>query len=174
MRLTLEGPAVAQPEPTKDRRSPAERVLIGVVVFQGVTATAGGAAIVAGETGLVDVGDGIALPEQWLDLVPFDSWLVPGVILGAGLGLGALVVAWGLVREPDVAVLESLERATGHHWSWVGALALGTGLMAWIGVQLALLPGVSWLQGLYATVGATITGLTLAPDVRGRFRRPIH
>lgn len=174
MRLTLERPTVSQPARSGDRRSLAERALIGVVVFQGVTATAGGAAIVAGESGLVDFGDAVVLPEEWLDLVPFDSWLVPGIILGAGLGLGALVVGWGLVREPDVAVFEPLERATGHHWSWTGALALGTGLLAWIGVQLALLPGVSWLQALYGSVGATITGLASTPAVRRRLRRPDH
>jgi hypothetical protein len=152
------------------RRSRAERALFGLLVFQGVTATAGGAAMVAGATEVLRMPAEMGLPDEWLALIPFDTWVWPGVILGVGLGGGALVVAYGLARRPTWAWLGWVERATGHHWTWLGSLALGGGLIAWIGIQWALLPGTAWLQWLYLAVGAGIATTALTRPVRAALR----
>jgi len=151
------------------RRPTAERWLIGLVAFQGVTGTAGGTAfLVAPESGAE------WFPEEWLDRIPFDSFFWPGIILGVGLGVSALVIAYGLVRRPDWRMARSVERWTGHHWSWATSIGLGAGLTAWIVVELLLIPDISWLQPFYFTVGALIVGTSLAPSVREHLHHDVE
>lgn len=151
-------------------RRPAEVTLLGLILLQGVTAMAGGAAMVFGALAPEAVAMELAPPIAWLNGLPFDSWLVPGLVLGVGLGAGALVVGWGLARRPDWAWLAWTERWTRYYWAWTGAVALGAGLTTWIAVQLLLLPEPSWLQAIYGPLGIVIVGLSLLPSVRERFR----
>jgi hypothetical protein len=144
----------------------ADRVLVGTVIFQGVTGLVGGLMLIT------TPGEEEFLPEIYLDHIPFDSWFWPGVILAGGLGITALVIAWGLLRTPAWHWVAPIERRTGHHWSWMAAIGLGVGLMAWIVVELVLLPEWSWLQPLYLAVGAVIVATAVTPAVRGRLRHP--
>lgn len=143
-----------------------DRVLAGTVLFQGVTGLVGGLLL------MTTPGDEEFLPEAYFDHIPFASWFWPGVILAGGLGITALLIAWGLLRTPTWDWAAPIERRTGHHWSWMAAIGLGIGLMAWIVVQLVLLPEWSWLQPLYLAVGAVIVTTALTPAVRGRLRHP--
>jgi hypothetical protein len=143
------------------------RALFWVLVFQGVSAVAGGAMLLAGG----ELRDE-SFPTEWLDATPFATWFWPGIILGVGLGVSAFALAYGLARRPAWGPLAVLSRATGHHWSWVGSIGLGTGLMAWIVTQLFLIPGTTWLQPLYFAVGAAIVALALTRGVRHRVSQP--
>ncbi len=139
-------------------RSPLERTLIGLVLFQGITGTAGGAVL---------TWSGSGMPDEWLAGIPFDSWVWPGVILGVGLGLAPLVIAYGLLRRPRWAALAPIERATGHHWSWVASVALGVGLLAWIVVELVMIAAFHpIMQPLYLAVGVGILATAASPPVR--------
>lgn len=76
------------------------------------------------------------------------------------------------VTERVLITLLAFQGLTGHHWSWIGSVALGLGLVAWILAELWLLPDQLWaLQGLYLAVGAAIVGLACSPQVRARLRR---
>lgn len=143
-------------------RSGAERSLIGLLVVQAVCATGGGAAMVYASA----VGKDEWFPSAWLDHIPFDSLLWPGLILGIGLGVSAGAIGWGVLRRPRWGPFTALTRWTGQHWSWTGTLGLGTGLMAWIVVQRLVLPDISWLQPTFFTVGAALVVLALLPGVR--------
>jgi hypothetical protein len=132
-------------------------MLFGLLVFQGLSALAGGAMLFA-QTAGAEIG----LPNEWLARIPFASWFWPGVILGGGLGASALVLAHGVRRRPRWLWTEPAVSWTGHHWSWAGSLGLGAGLMTWIVVQLIPLPGWSLLQPLYFSVGALIVAFTLS------------
>ena len=129
-----------------------DRLLVGTVLFQGMTGLLGGLML-------------IATPGR-------DGELLPGAILAGGLGVTALIIAWGLSRTPASDRLAPIERVTGHHGPWVAAIGLGTGLMAWIVVELVLLPEWSWLQPFYLAVGAVIVATAATPAVHGRLRRP--
>jgi len=131
----------------------------GVLAFLGVSAVAGGASMAGG------VG---APPRDWLQGIPvIDSWVVPGLVLGVGFGLGSLATAYGLVRKPRVSWLRPIERLVRHHWSWPATIALGLGQVGWIGLELAFLPQPSMLQAVYGTVGVVLILLPLHPSVRG-------
>ncbi len=117
---------------------------VGVLSFLGVSATAGGVALVGGDA---------APPQSWLSDIPVvDSWVVPGLVLGLGFGIGSLVTAYGMVRRSRWLWLAGVERLTGYHWSWLATILIGAGHAVWIGLELVFLPELSWLQVAYGAV----------------------
>lgn len=149
--------------PTSDRHArPASiRALTVLLAFQGISAVGGGAAF------LLDTSGSVAgMTTEVLAGTPFTTYLWPGLLLGLGLGVPALVAAVGVYRRRRWVGFARLERATGRHWSWSVALAIGIGLMLWIVVQLLLLDERTFLQPLMFAVGAALAVLTLLPSVR--------
>lgn len=131
--------------------------------FLAVTAIAGGIAL--------SLGGGAAPDEEWLDAIPLiDSWLVPGLVLGIGFGLGSAVTAYGLMRMPHWRWLGWLERLTGHHWSWIATIAIGAGHVVWIGLELIYLPELSVLQLVYGPLGAALMLIPFLPAMRDHLR----
>ncbi len=88
-------------------------------------------------------GAPLGLPQAWIDTTPFGSWLVPGLFLFAMNGIGQLVAAALIVIRHPLA-------------PWLTG-ALGVGLMAWIAVQVVLMPA-HVLQPIMFTIG-TIEGV---------------
>jgi hypothetical protein len=132
----------------------------GLLLFLGISAIAGGTAMV------LDPG-GAAPPVEWLDDIPVvDGWTLPGLVLGVGFGLGSLLTAYGVLRRPRWAWARPIERIVGHHWSWPATLGLGLGQVAWIALELAYLPQLSALQAIYGGVGLALLLLSLHPAVR--------
>jgi hypothetical protein len=143
---------------TTGHRPAAVLATVGVLVFLGITALIGGTALVAG------IG---APPVSWLDGVPLvDSWVVPGLVLALGFGVGSLVTSYGMARRPRWAWLGVVERLTRHHWSWAATIAIGSGQLAWIALELVYLPAPSGLQAVYGAVGAVLVALAVHPTVR--------
>jgi hypothetical protein len=123
----------------------AGKVTIGFLVWLGLGALAGGAALVAKPDGSV-MGFSTAL----LAGSPFPDFLVPGLILGGLFGLGSLATAFAGLRHAALAP--------------VVAFAIGCGQMIWIVVQLQIIKEVSFLHplmfgtGLVIAVAAAIWG----------------
>ncbi len=145
----------------RERRPWPVRILIGLLVFQGVGAVGGGAVMMADPSGRAMGWD-----TGLLENAPFASFLWPGVILGLGLGMGSLVIAFGVLRRPQWRLLAFVERWTGQHWSWAGSIGLGIGLVAWIVVQLSVMEFRSFLQPFMFAVGAALVGVPLLAAVR--------
>lgn len=130
---------------------------IALEVFLGLGAIGGGIALILGPKGEI-----LPLPVSALAGSPFDSYLVPGLILLTVLGIGPLVVAllsWrGSARAPLLAV------------------GIGCALLAWLAVQIAII-GFSLdppLQPLYLVLGVVILGVGLAWLIdAGRHREPL-
>jgi hypothetical protein len=159
---------LTQTEARVTARTPAAvRVMIGLLLFLGITALAAGTAMVFG------IGnEATMLPEAYLDELPLiDSWVFPGIVLVAGFGLGSLLVAWGAIRRPDWAWAHPVERSVKEHWAWIGTFLVGLGMVAWIGLQLIFLPEYSWLMVLYGLIGLALLGLPFVPSVRRHYRR---
>ena len=112
---------------------------IGLLVFLGIGAVAGGLALMIGPEGQI-----IALPISMLAGSPFENYFIPGAILFAGLGLGSFliaVLAWR--RHPLAPILTA---------------GVGIALLIWLGVQIAII-GFSNdppLQAIYLVVGVVI------------------
>jgi hypothetical protein len=132
-------------------------VTTGVLGFLGITAVGGGAALI--------FGPGTA-PGDSLQRIPLiDSWVVPGLVLGIGFGLGSLLVAYGVFRKPHWAWLGRVERRTGHHWSWIATILIGFGQLVWLALELVYLPDLSWLQALYTVVSVALLVLPMSTPV---------
>lgn len=154
--------AATQSLATTGHRPTSVLATIGVLLFLGISAVAGAAALLLG------VG---APPGDWLDQVPVvDSWTVPGLVLGIGFGLGSLVTAYGLLRRPGWPWLGFVQRVTGHHWSWAATILIGLGQVCWIARELVYLPGLSALQVVYGGVGLALVLLPMQAPVRTYLR----
>jgi hypothetical protein len=153
--------SVAVPRKASGGRPLTATATAGVLGFLGLSAAAGGAAMLTGVGGAVP-------PSDWLDAIPVvDSWIAPGLVLGVGFGLGSLVAAYGVLSRPRWAWLRPVERLSGHHWSWLATILIGLGQVVWIALELVYLPQLSMLQAVYGVVGATLLLLPLHPAVRG-------
>lgn len=129
---------------TESGASRAARLLaIGLLVLQGIGAVGGGIALMLGPQGEI-----IPLPVSQLAGSPFDSYLIPGLVLFTVLGIGPLAVAFLAWRR--------------HVLSPVLTLLVGLALLIWIGVQVAII-GYSTepmpLQAMYLGLGAGLLAL---------------
>jgi hypothetical protein len=144
--------AIADPKVTTRRPFPVVVATI-LLAFLGLSAVGGSVGMIFGLEGMVP-------PADWLDTLPVvDGWLIPGLVLGVGFGLGSLVTAFGVWRRPVWKVLGAVERASGHHWSWLATIALGVGQIIWIGIEVVFLPELSFLQVIYGPLGLVLAAL---------------
>ena len=66
-------------------------ILMGSIVFQGLSGLLGGIRLVLDPT-----GESIQIPLSWLAGSPFDDYLIPGLILFFVLGIFPLVVFFNM------------------------------------------------------------------------------
>jgi hypothetical protein len=154
---TTPSPAIARPV--------AVTLLVAVLFLQAAGGLGGGAALIASPRGGI-----IKLPLSDLAGSPFHDFLIPGLILFVVLGLGPLLVAWALLSEPPVAVLEAVNPFRRQYWAWTAAGVIGCGLLIWIAVEVTIIP-FSMLQPFYAAIALIIIALTLRRPVREYYRR---
>lgn len=104
------------------------------------------------------------LPHEPLDRIPLiDSWLIPG--LGIGFGLGSLTAVYGILCKPAWPRPNFVQRLTGRHWSWSATILLGLCQVAWILIEWVYV-GMSPLLVIYGAVGAALVVLPLLAPVR--------
>jgi hypothetical protein len=109
------------------------RTLVGVSLFNAVSAFGGGAGLVSGT---------LPVPRALLRHTPFDSYVIPGLFLGVIIGGSALVGAVALLTRARGARLLST--------------AAGVIMVGWITGETILIQGFSWLQGLYLLSGLLV------------------
>lgn len=97
--------------------------------------------------------DALGMTPELISGSPFDTFTWPGILLLVLLGLVPSVLAFGLIVRRTGALLFSG--------------LFGVGLMAWIGVQWALLSDRPWLQPAMFIVGAVIAALATFAWRRG-------
>lgn len=139
---------------------------IWLLIVLGVSAVAGGTALVFGR-----LEEGMVPPTEWLDALPLiDSWLIPGLVLGIGFGLGSLLAAYGVVRRPHWNRASFIEGRTRHHWSWIATMLIGLGQATWIALEVAFLPEMSWLMAFYRPLGLALFLLPFTRSMREHLR----
>lgn len=119
-------------------------LLISTIVV-GVTAVAGGAALIVGSVS-PSLATVLSPPVEYLEGSPFSSYLIPGIILGLVLGGLHLVVFVLVLRRHD-------------RWVLAGAVAAFDALI-WIFVQMVFIP-FSFLQAFYFAFGLAEAGLVM-------------
>ena len=109
------------------------RTLVGLHLFNAVSAVGGGIALAA---------DLLGVPTVLLRHTPFDSFIVPGIFLAVIIGGSATVGAAALLAHRPRALVTSA--------------AAGAVMVGWILGETLLVEGFSWLQGLYLATGSII------------------
>jgi hypothetical protein len=107
---------------------------------------------------------------EWLESIPFDDWVIPGLILGFGFGFGSVLVLWGILRRPSIGWLDRIASPTRHHWSWLGSMILGAGLVLWILVEIVFIPERSAVEAAYLGIGLALAVLPWAPSLSAHLR----
>jgi len=135
--------------------------LLFVEAFVAVTAFAGGIALMLGAL-IPDLSSVITPPAEYLEGSPFQSYLVPGLVLATVLG-GVHAIAFVLLLRRRPSAL-------------FAAAAAGYAALIWIFVQMMVIP-FSFLQAAYFIAGAVELGLVmldlgLLPVARATNRRP--
>lgn len=132
------------------RQPTTARLLQATLALLGVSGVGGGFALLADPSGgLVDV------PASLLAGTPFGSYLIPGLLLLAFVGLLPLVAGYGLAVE--------------RRFAWLASVVAGSVAIGWILVQVALLGYVSRFQPLVLGVGLVVLTLSLTGDVRAHY-----
>ena len=116
-------------------RSARTRLLYGLNLFLGLTAVAGGVALL---TGLIKI------PLSALDGSPFTDYTAPAILLAVVVGGLSLLAAW----------LVQLRLSLG---AWVSAVAGGAIVIFEI-VEWTVI-GFAWLQAVYIGIGVGILAL---------------
>lgn len=122
------------------RASFRHRTLLGLHIFNALSAIGGGIALMIG---LIDV-------PQWVTRTGFPDLYFPGVILMAVVG-----------GSSAVAALAALKRLVG--WQLASILA-GVVMMMWIVGEIVSIRGFHFLQVVYLLTGGAVIWLTSADD----------
>ncbi len=109
------------------------RTLAGLTLFGAISAAAG--------TWLAIGAKGGGVPLEYLEHSPFNSFLIPGMVLGGVVGGTQAAASIAAFARKRVALLLS-------------AVA-GFGMLIWIFVELAMIRQYSWLQTVYFVHGCS-------------------
>jgi hypothetical protein len=116
------------------------RLLFALHLFVGIGAVAGGLAAI------LNPQEPLGVPVEALKNSPFSSFLIPGIILFAVLGLGNITAALVILRKSGfVGYISSV-------FSWA--------LVVWIIVQCIMLRTVQFLHVLFFIIGAIQAALS--------------
>jgi hypothetical protein len=140
--------------------------LVGLLVLLGITALAGGVMMITDPSGAA-----LGMDTTLLDDVPWVSdFLVPGVLLAMLLGVLPMIVTAGLLWRFRLPWVGAAEHRLGFEWPLLASVAQGVGVVAWIGLQLLWLPETAPVQWVTLMIGVLITGMSLVPGMRDRYR----
>lgn len=109
------------------------KTLVGVLIFNAVSAIGGGITLVTGT---------LPVPKDLLRHTPFESYVIPGLFLGVVIGGSAIVGAVALLSHARSSRLISA--------------AAGVIMVGWIAGEAMLIRGFSGLQGLYLLTGLLV------------------
>ena len=118
------------------------KALLGLLLFNGVTAMVGGLALMT---------DWIPEQASWVRDTDFPSNYFPGVILMAVVGGSSLVAAVAMLKRSD-------------GWQ-LASIVAGTVMVFWIIGEVASIRGFHFLQVIYLVTGALVVWWTPAREV---------
>lgn len=128
--------------------------LMILMLFQAISGLFGGIALVVDPSGEL-----LQMPLFMLQGSPFNTFLIPGIILLTILGIFPMIIFYGLLKH--------------RIWAWIGALAVSVALIIWIGVEIWMVGYHSEppLQLIYGLLGLILLGLVTLPSVRNQFKK---
>ncbi|AFL99620.1 MULTISPECIES: hypothetical protein [Desulfitobacterium] len=149
------------------RKSFSIKLLIFLQAFLGLGAIFGGTVLIIDPSGEL-----IQMPATMLEHSPFSDFLLPGIILLTLLGILPLAVAYGLVKNQPLAVVNRLNLFSDKHWAWTYSLYIGFVLIIWIAVEAYFIQGFAVIHLGYIFWALLIQAITLLPSVQSYYTSP--
>ncbi|KAA5539952.1 hypothetical protein [Adhaeribacter rhizoryzae] len=135
-------------------------ILYFLLLMLSLNALVGGGALILDPQGsLMD------LNPDWLQNTPFNSYLVPGLLLFTFIGLLPLFALISLLFRPNWHWANVLNIFADKYWGWTYSLFTGIILITWIIVQ-EMLTHYFLLHTVFIIMGILIILLTLLPRVQ--------
>ena len=145
-------------------KRPFEIYILGLLIlFISAGAIYGGGSMIMAPNGSL-----LKMDSDWLEMLPFPNFLIPGIILLLFLGIFPLAALAGLFIQKKVRVLNSINIFKDKRWGWTFSLYTGIISVIWIVVQ-QLLTDYFVLQPVISGAGLLIIIFTLMPRVQKYF-----
>ena len=141
-------------------------VLLFLLAFLGLGATFGGGVLIISPGGKL-----FGMPLSMLENSPFNSFLIPGIILFLVLGLVPLLLVFALLKTPNFKWAEKLNFFNDMHWSWTFTIYVAFALIGWIQIEMLFLGGAHWLQTFYMFLAVSIIFTALLQQVRDLYKK---
>nr|WP_295974438.1 hypothetical protein [uncultured Bacillus sp.] len=139
-------------------------VLISLQLFLGIGGLFGGGALILSPDGAL-----LRMPLEILEPSPFQTYLIPGIILFAVIGVLPLFTAIFLITEKPLKTFDKLSIYRESSWSWNWSLYLGFILIIWIVVEVYMIRAIAFIHVFYAFLGLAIQAVTLLPSVKKHY-----
>jgi len=142
-------------------------IFLIVLGFLALGAIGGGLVLI-----ISPAGELMGMPLSEFKNIPFDSYLIPGIILFSVLGVIPLLLIIALLKKPESKIAEHINIFKDMHWSWTFSIYIAFILIGWIHIQLIFLEGaVHWLQTFYMFYAILIIIIALLPQMRYLYKR---
>ena len=142
-------------------------VFLIVLGFLAIGAIGGGIVLIISPT-----GESMGIPLSEFKNIPFDSYLIPGILLFSVLGVIPLLLIIALLKKPESKIAEHINIFKDMHWSWTFSIYIAFILIGWIHIQLIFLQGVvHWLQTFYMFYAILILIIALLPQMRYLYKK---
>jgi hypothetical protein len=145
----------------------ARNILILLLLFLGLSAIGGGAALIISPSGKLLGG----LPLSILAHSPFPDFFIPGIILFIILGLSPCFISYALIKKPINRIAEYFNLFKDMHWAWSFSIYIAFALIIWIQVETIYIQGTGWLQTFYMLYSIPIIFVALLPQIRTLYKK---
>lgn len=132
-------------------------------LFLGFNGLVGGVLLIVRTDGSL-----LGMNADWLNHSPFETYLIPGILLSFFLGFIPLLTFLGLIKKRNWKVTNRLNIYREKNWAWGFSLYTGIIAITWITIQL-ILTQYFWIQPVIIFNGLFIIILTLLPGVIKHF-----
>ena len=144
-----------------------KKIFLIVLGILALGAIGGGTILIISPT-----GEMLGMPLSEFKNIPFKSFLIPGFILFAFLGIAPILVIIALLKKPESKLAEKINVFKDMHWSWTYSIYIAFMLIGWIQIQLIFLQSsVHWLHTFYMFYAILIITIALLPQVRNSYKK---
>lgn len=137
------------------------KLLILLHLLLGIGAVFGGMVLIIDPSGEL-----IKMPITLLGNSPFNSFLIPGIILLVVLGVLPLIVSFALVTKRQLKIANRLNLFADMHWAWTYSIYISFALIIWITIETFFIQHVAIIHVVYIFLGLTIQAVTILPSVK--------
>lgn len=157
-RRSRENGTIEEMAPAKRPRPFTVWLLAVLMFFLGIGALTSGPMLFAAPDGHL-----LQWTPAMLERTPFTSYVIPGIILFALVGVYQVVAGFSMLRLPGWGWPDRLNPYKRYHWAWSASWAMGIILLIWVIAETAMIGLRSLLQPLVAAWGVAEVVLTLLP-----------